>query len=138
MTPLTFSPNPSAEQPFPGPPLKRLAIPRPGQQHTFAEVASLVLVSLFTGLTVRIVCLTQESYDHWLVWLNCIPANAGLLELFDANQATLKDCVEFLTEHPGDIVVLHGACTELWPHQISTAYVSALVETVPDGIVMVV
>lgn len=138
MTSFIFNAKPSAERPFPGPSLKRLAIPRSGKHHPFAEVASLILVSLFSGLTVRIVCLTQEYYNRWQVWLNCIPTNAGHLELFEANQATLKDCVEFLTEHPGDIVVLHGACTELWTHQISTAYVSALVETVPDGIVMVV
>lgn len=138
MIPLIINSTPSPKKHAPVSQPKYLAIPQHGTRYKFEEITHLILISLCVDLTIKIVSFTEENLAQWQIWLNSFSPNANLLELFDANQATLEDCVEFLSRYPGDVVVFHGACSELWANQVSVGYLATLIEAVPAGVVMIV
>lgn len=118
------------------PPAKRLALPRPGKSPTFDDLANLVWVSTLWKMPVGILCLTQESLDLWLGWLERFPAGLPALDVLDINQATLTDWQAFLRDQSYDVTLLHGAYAELQANRLSMFYVTALVNAAPNGVIV--
>jgi hypothetical protein len=116
---------------------KSLAIPAPGKQPTFDEVTSIVLTGACFGLSVCVMCLTQEMLERWMGRLQAHPKSVTLLDVLNTNRATLADWKAFLGSQPHDITVLSGVQSELQAGQLSVGYLKALVEAVPAGLVMV-
>jgi hypothetical protein len=132
MTSLTFTSDPPLKA------TKSLAIPTPGIQPSFEEVATIAAMSAtFCGQSVCVLCLTQEILERWMCQLAGHSASITLLDVLSTSRATLKDWTELLGSHDYDITVLHGACSELRARRISVGYVKALIDAVPSGLVMV-
>jgi hypothetical protein len=118
------------------PPEKMLALPRPGQVHTFDDIANLVWVNVLWHKSAAVFCLTQEILDLWLHWLDRFPAELPALEVLDLDYATLSDWEVYLSRQSYDLTVLHGVCAELAAGRMSTHYVGMLVDAVPGGVVV--
>ena len=117
---------------------KSLAIPTPGIEPSFQEVATIaVMGATFCGQSVCVLCLTQEFLERWMCQLAGHAASITLLDVLNTNRATLRDWTELLGSHDYDITVLHGACSELRARRISVGYIRALIDAVPSGLVMV-
>ncbi len=117
---------------------KSLVLPAKGKQPTFDEVANIVLLSTFCNLSVCVMCLTQETLEHWMDWLNrSSSASVTLLDVLNTNCATLTDWKALLSSQSYDITVLSGAGAELQTNRLSVGYVKALVRAVPAGLVVV-
>jgi hypothetical protein len=119
-------------------PAKKLVLPRSNKLPTFDDMANLVWVSTLWDMSVGILCLTQESLDLWTGWLERFPAGLPLLAVLDVNQATLEDWQAFLRRQSYDITLLYGAYAELQASRLSVPYINALVNTAPDGFIVLV
>ena len=116
---------------------KSLAIPAPGQQPSFDDVAGIVLTGALFDLSVCVMCFTQAGLDRWTRRLEEDHPSVTLLDILNTNRATLADWKEFLRTQAYDITVLYGTKPELEANRLSADYVKALVEAVPEGLVMV-
>lgn len=126
----------SVQPAVPTPPEKMLALPRPGKVHTFDDIANLVWVNVLWHKSVAVLCLTHETLDLWLDWLERFPAELPALEVLDLDTATLGDWQLFLSRQSYDLTVLHGVYTELAADRLSVGYVKALVDAAPAGVVV--
>ena len=115
---------------------KSLAIPAPGKQPTFDEVADIVLTGAHFELSSCVLCLAQEMLERWINRLDNSPAPVALLDVLNTNQATLTDWQMFLRRQVYDITVLSGALAEMQAGRLSPGYVQALVDAIPSGLVM--
>ncbi len=118
------------------PPEKMLALPRPGQVHTFDDIANLVWVNVLWQKSAAVLCLNHEILDLWLDWLERFPVELPALDVLDVDHATLNDWQTFLSGQSYDLTVLHGACTELQADRLSARYVGLLVDAVSGGVVV--
>ncbi len=129
----------SSVQPTPStPPEKVLAFPRPGQMHTFDDIANLVWMNILWHKSAAILYLTHEILDLWLNWLERFPTELPTLDVLDLNHATLSDWQAFLGCQSYDMTVLHGVCTELAADRLSARYLAGLVDAVPGWVVVLV
>ena len=129
--------HPDANQRLPLPPGRHLAIPRLGRTHTFEEIASVARVNALCGYRVCVLCLNEEAHTRWLSHLEEWSTPITLLDVLDSNRATLRDWQRYLRSQPNDLTILHGACAELQASRLSVAYVAALVDAVPRGVIVV-
>lgn len=133
MSPKTPDGNPHT------PTTKSLAIPAPGREPTFDEVANIALVSAAVcDQSVCVMCLTHEVLERWLCRLGEFSAPVALLDVLNTNRATLNDWEAFLSNQIYDITVLHGVRSELHAKRLSSGYVRALIDAVPSGLVVIV
>jgi hypothetical protein len=91
----------------------------------------------FGEQSVCVLCLTEELLEGWISELEDLSAPITLLDVLNANRATLVDWEELLGSHAYDVTVLHGACTELRAGRLSAGYVKVLMDAVPSGLVIV-
>ncbi len=118
-------------------PTKVLAIPTSGKQSAFDEVVDIALTGAFCGLSVCVMCLTEEMLERWSSRLEDLSHPVTLLDVLDTNRAILEDWQTFLSAQTRDITVLHGVQSELSANRISASYVTALVDAIPSGLVVV-
>ena len=118
-------------------PTKVLAIPTSGKQPAFDEVVDIALTGAFCGLSVCVMCLTEEMLDRWRSRLEDLSHPIILLDVLNTNRATLEDWQAFLNAQTHDVTALHGAQSELNANWISVSYVTALVDAIPSGLVVV-
>ena len=125
---------------LPGHPLppKSLAVPAPGKQPAFEEVAHIVLTGALCGLSVCIMCLTQEMLERWMHQLHDCPHRFTLLDVLNTNRATLADWKALLRRQSYDVTVLHGVRSEVRARRVAVGYVKGLVDAVSSGLVVVV
>ena len=117
---------------------KSLAVPAPGTSPTFDDVADIALTTAFFEQSVCVMCLTQELLERWMFKLDAFDASVALLDMLDANRATLSDWETYLSGQSYDIVVLHGVRAELQTGCLSVSYVKSLMDAIPSGLVMLV
>lgn len=118
-------------------PTKVLAIPTSGKQPTFDEVVDIALTGAFCGLSVCVMCLTEEMLERWGSRREDFFHPVTLLDVQNANRATLEDWQTFLSAQTHDITVLHGVRSELSANRVSATYVTVLVDAIPSGLVVV-
>lgn len=117
---------------------KTLAVPSPGREPNFEEVAGIALMgAAICGQSVCVLCLTQQILERWTCYLEESSMPVTLLDVLNTNRATLADWTKFLSGQTYDITVLHGVQSELRADHLSVCYVTALVDAVPSGLVVV-
>ncbi len=115
-----------------------MAIPAPGKQPVFEEIAGIALASaLGCNQSVCVLCLTQEVLIRWTLRLEEFSAPVTVLDVLNTNRATLADWRDFLRDQAYDVTILHGAQSELQANRLSIGYVKALMDAVPSGLVVV-
>ncbi len=119
------------------PPSKTLIVPARGKHPTFDEVTGIALTGALCGLSVCVLCLTQEMLERWMRRLDECSVPITLLDVLNTNRATLTDWQALLTSQPYDVTVLHGVQSELQANRLSVGYVKSLVDAVPSGMVIV-
>jgi len=117
-------------------PTKVLAVPASGKQPAFDEVVDIAFTGAFCGLSVCVVCLTEEMLERWRSRLEDLAHPVTLLDVLNTNRATLEDWQTFLSAQTHDITVLHGVQSELSANKTSASYVTALVDAIPSGLVV--
>jgi len=117
---------------------KSLAVPAPGKQPSFEEVAGIAIASaMVCNQSVCVLCLTQQLLERWMQELEELAVPITLLDVVNTNRATLADWKELLSGNAYNVTVLHGTYRELRANRLSVGYVKALVDAVSSGLVIV-
>lgn len=115
-------------------PTKVLAIPTSGKQSAFDEVVDIALTGAFCGLSVCVMCLTEEMLERWRSRLEDLSHPVTLLDVLNTNRATIGDWQTSLSAQTHGTTALHGMQSELSANRISASYVTALVDAIPSGL----
>lgn len=117
-------------------PGKSLASPTGGAPPTFNQIVEIVLAGIMCRLSVGVLCLSQAALDDWSNWPGRLSPSLARFDVLDGDQAALGDWQAFLSSQSYDMTILHGACAELQADRLATSYVTALVNAVPAGIIV--
>jgi hypothetical protein len=72
-------------------PTKVLAIPTSGKQSAFDEVVDIALTGAFCGLSVCVMCLTEEMLERWRSRLEDLSHPVTLLDVLNTNRARMEN-----------------------------------------------
>lgn len=116
---------------------KSLALPTGSQPPTLDEVVQTILAGVMCHLSVGVLCLAHLALDEWLDWPGRLLPSLARFDILDCDQATLSDWQTFLSSQSYDLIVLHGACAEMQAGQLAAHYVTALIDAVPSGVIVI-
>jgi hypothetical protein len=116
---------------------KSLALPTGSQPPNFDQVVQTILAGIMCDLSVGVLCLTQAALDEWLDWPGRLSPSLARFDVLECDQATLSDWQTFLSSRSYDLTVLHGVCAELQAGRLAAFYVTALIDAVPAGMVVI-
>ena len=117
-------------------PAKSLALPVRGKSPTFTEVANIALTGALWGMSVCVICVTEDALAHWQHKGEEGSPLPPSLHILDAHRATLADWEGFLRGSVYDMIVFQGVQAGLQGGWLSLGYVRALVEAIPQGLIL--
>jgi hypothetical protein len=110
-------------------------MPAGDEEVSFVAVASMAMMGVFCDLSVCVLCLRQDLLESWQQKLSKLPSDR--FDVHDLNRRTLSEWETFLAEREPDVTMFHGFHDEVRVRQLSADYLSALVDAVPAGTVIV-
>jgi len=121
---------------------KTLASAGENNKPLFESAVMATTTALICDLSVQVFCFSRDQLTRWQqVFATAETGNAPQVELrpqiHDLNRATLAEWQATLARQSSDLTVLAGFHTAQCRREISGAYVDALVEAVPSGLVVV-
>ncbi|MBN1219250.1 MAG: hypothetical protein JXM69_10010 [Anaerolineae bacterium] len=111
---------------------KLFVVANQNQRLSFEEVVNIVKVSVRFNLVVGVLCWTQTLQTYWQTQTTQMP----LVEVMDVNKATLPEWQTYLSSHPYDVLIFHGAQMAQQAGQLSLEYAESLVSAVPVGLMV--
>ena len=115
---------------------KALARMRPGRVPVFSHIADIVRVGIDHDLRTSVLCLRQTDVRRWQRVARETPAAQEQLAVHDLNKRTLSEWCELLAAGSDDLVILAGVHRALARGRIAPDYVTALMDAVNRGTVV--